>query len=268
MKAGRWIELADGVYGRRYGPLDQTLGLIVGGERCLVVDTGADDLHGGELAAAIREITPLPWTAAITHWHWDHFLGTQPFLPCDVWAHERCRERIERDGEAGREHGAGYLRADGEDELADRVAAATIVVPDRTLTDRAELDLGGRTVVLWHPGRGHTDHDVVAHVPDAATLFAGDLVEQGAPPVIGLDGYPLDWPSTMDRLLGTDASTVIPGHGEPVGPEFVATQRDELRVIAELFTAFQAGELTVDEAIGRSPYPESTTRPALERGNT
>ena len=51
-------------------------------------------------------------------------------------------------------------------------------------------------VVLRHLGRGHTDHDVVAHVPDTGVVFAGDLVEQGAPPGFE-DSYPLDWPATL-----------------------------------------------------------------------
>ncbi|MCW2717936.1 hypothetical protein [Pseudonocardia sp.] len=33
-------------------------------------------------------------------------------------------------------------------------------------------------------GRGHTDRDLVVRVPDAGLVFAGDLVEQGAPPAL------------------------------------------------------------------------------------
>src|SRR5687768_15478069 len=90
----RWIDLAEGVYARRYAELDQTLGLVVGASRCLVVDTGTDEERGAEFAAAVREITPLPWTVVITHAHWDHYLGTRPFLPAPVFAHPRGREVI------------------------------------------------------------------------------------------------------------------------------------------------------------------------------
>jgi len=224
----RWLEVADGVYARRHAELDLTLGLVVGGERCLVVDSGTDEVHGAEFAAAVREVTPLPWTLVITHAHFDHFLGTAAFLPCPVWAHERCRAAL-RDG--AEEHRLDWVRRyrdGGRPELADRIERARLVPPTDVLTDRVALDLGARTVELVHPGLGHTDHDVVGWVPDAAVVFAGDLVEQGAPPSVGPDSVPGHWPSTLDAVLALGPRVVVPGHGEPVDPGFVRAQRDEL----------------------------------------
>jgi glyoxylase-like metal-dependent hydrolase (beta-lactamase superfamily II) len=260
-----WIEVAAGVFARRYPELDQTLGLIVGGERCLVVDSGTDEVHGAQWLAAIRQVTALPCTVLVTHAHWDHFLGTAAFTPCPVWAHQRCRDEIATNAE---EHRAEALRnvrdqPDGATTRADRIRQARVVVPAEVLTAPVELDLGGRTVLLWHPGRGHTAGDVVAEVPDARVIFAGDLVEQGAPPAIGADAYPLDWPSTVYAVLARSPEVVVPGHGEPVDPAFVASQRDELAVVASLVRAVRAGELTVDQALARSPYPAEHTRPAL-----
>jgi glyoxylase-like metal-dependent hydrolase (beta-lactamase superfamily II) len=256
-----WIEVAAGVFARRYPELDQTLGLIVGGERCLVVDSGTDEVHGAQWRAAIRSVTALPWTVLVTHAHWDHFLGTAAFTPCPVWAHQRCRDEIATNAE---QHRSGALRAaHGQPALSDRIRRARVVVPTETLTTPVELDLGGRTVRLWHPGRGHTSGDVVAEVCDARVMFAGDLVEQGAPPAIGPDAFPLDWASTVDVLLARSPAVVVPGHGEPVDQPFVAGQRDELAVVASLVRAVRAGELTVDQALTRSPYPARHTRPAL-----
>ncbi|WP_027931736.1 MBL fold metallo-hydrolase [Amycolatopsis thermoflava] len=220
-----WLELADGVHARRYEHLDQTLGLVVGAERCLVIDTGCDEVHGAAFAAEIREITALPWVVVITHAHFDHHFGTAAFLPCPVWAHERCRDALIREGESDR---AAWVRRLAGKPEAERLAAARLVLPDHLLTHSVQLDLGGRTVELVHPGVAHTDHDVAVHVPDAGVLFAGDLVEQGAPPSIGPDAYPARWPSALDRLLALDPATIVPGHGDPVGPDFVAAQRDEL----------------------------------------
>ncbi len=225
---GRWLQVADGVYARRHAELDQTLGLVVGAERCLVVDSGTDETHGAELAAAVRELTPTPWTLVITHAHFDHFFGTAAFLPCPVWAHTRCRTALETGGEEHRRDWVARYRAQGRPELADRLARARLVLPSDVFTDRVALDLGGRTVHLRHPGLGHTDHDVIVHVPDAAVVFAGDLVEQGAPPSAGPDARPEHWPSTLDALLALAPRTVVPGHGEPVGPDFVRAQRDAL----------------------------------------
>jgi glyoxylase-like metal-dependent hydrolase (beta-lactamase superfamily II) len=261
----RWIEIADGVLVRRYSELDQTLGLVVGAEHCLVVDTGRDEVHGAEMAAAVREVTPSTWTALITHSHWDHFFGTASFMHCSVWAHERCRSVLADSAEEMRARGLRYFENSGRPDLAANLRSARTILPTDVLTGDVTLDLGGRSVVLVHPGRGHTGNDVVAQVPDAGVVFAGDLVEQGAPPVIGNDAYPLEWPATLDVVLGLEPVVVVPGHGEPVDRAFARQQRDELAVVAELVRAVADGELSVKGALGRSPYPEDVTRPALRR---
>jgi glyoxylase-like metal-dependent hydrolase (beta-lactamase superfamily II) len=224
----RWLEVADGVYARRHAELDQTLGLVVGAARCLVIDSGTDETHGAEFAAAVREVTPLPWDLVITHAHFDHFFGTAAFLPCAVWAHARCREALETGAEEHRADWVARYRGQGKTELADRLARARLVLPTDVFSDRVSLDLGGRRVELVHPGLGHTDHDVVVHVPDAGVVFAGDLVEQGAPPSVGPDAVLAQWPATLDAVLALGPRTIVPGHGEPVDPAFVRAQRDEL----------------------------------------
>lgn len=216
-----WVELAEAVHARRYAHLDQTLGLVVGARRCLVIDTGGDEVQGAAFAAEIREITGLPWTVVITHAHFDHHFGTAAFLPCPVWAHERCPAAMDDD----RAEWVDRFRAEGKPE-AGRLARARLVRPDHLFTDHVEVDLGGRTVELIHPGPAHTDHDVVVFVPDAGVLFAGDLVE--APPSIGPDAHPANWPAALDRLLALRPGIIVPGHGDPVGPGFVAAQRDEI----------------------------------------
>ncbi|TNC24326.1 MBL fold metallo-hydrolase [Amycolatopsis alkalitolerans] len=221
----RWIELGEGVFARRYEHLDQTLGLVVGAERCLVVDTGGDEVQGAEFAAAIREITTAPWLVVLTHAHFDHHFGTKPFQPCPVWAHERCGPAMGAD----RATWVANFRRQHEHERAQRLLEAELVPPTHVLTGEVSLDLGGRKVTLLHPGPGHTDHDVAVDVPDAQVLFAGDLVEQGAPPSIGPDSHVEDWPHALDGLLARDPATVVPGHGEPVDAAFVRRQRDELR---------------------------------------
>jgi glyoxylase-like metal-dependent hydrolase (beta-lactamase superfamily II) len=259
-----WSEVAASVFVRRYATLDQTLGLVVGEERCLAVDTGRDEIHGAELAAAIRSITSLPWTAMITHAHWDHFFGTASFLPCSVWAHERCRDVVANRAEEMRDRGLGYYAENHDPTSAAALRTAQPIPPSEVFADQVVIDLGGRSVVLRHLGRGHTDNDVVAEVTDEAVVFAGDLVEQGAPPAIGADAYPAEWPATLDRLLALKPEVVVAGHGRPVDATFVRTQRDELAVVADLIRAVAASELSEAEAVARSPYPPDATMPALE----
>ncbi|HKS44472.1 MAG TPA: MBL fold metallo-hydrolase [Amycolatopsis sp.] len=262
---GDWVELGHGVFARRYEHLDQTLGLVVGAERCLVIDTGGDEVQGAEFAAAIREVTDLPWVVAITHAHFDHYFGTAAFRPGAVWAHERCREVMAAEADNDRARWAAKFTEDGEHELADRLDAAELVLPDEVFDAKAAVDLGGREVVLLHPGLAHTDHDIAVHVPDVGVVFAGDLVESGAPPAIGTDAHPVAWPRALDKLLALHPRVVVPGHGEPVNAEFVEEQRDELHQLSALFRAVQAGRMPVEKAVWHSPYPIEVTRPVLSR---
>jgi glyoxylase-like metal-dependent hydrolase (beta-lactamase superfamily II) len=250
---GRWVEVGDGVLARRYAELDLTVGLVLGGERVLVVDTRGDERQGAELAAAVRAVTALPVTVAITHAHFDHCFGTAAFGRCPVHALSRCREVLAATAAAQRVEWAGYYRDRGDRDTAEALAATDPPLPDAPAP--AALDLGGRAVDLLHLGRGHTDHDLLVHVPDAGVVLAGDLVEQGAPPSLG-DAVLADWPHTLDALLALDPRVVVPGHGDPVDGAFVAGQRAELAEVAALHAAVVRGELDVAQARLRSPYPD------------
>ncbi|HEY1574555.1 MAG TPA: MBL fold metallo-hydrolase [Pseudonocardiaceae bacterium] len=260
----RWVELGDGVLVRRYAELDLSIGLVVGDGACLVVDTRGDLVQGAELAAAVREVTRAPWTVVLTHAHWDHSFGTGSLLPTAVWAHERCRTDLAEHGTEMRADVAAMYRAMDRPADAEHVLAVDPVLPDRVVGRHAELTVGGRAVVLAHFGRGHTDNDLVVHVPDAGVVFAGDLVEQGAPPAFG-DAFPLAWPATVDGIADLRPEIVSPGHGDPVGVAFVRAQRAELAVVAEVGADVVAGRCGRRDALLRSPYPAGVLDTAIER---
>ncbi len=80
-------------------------------------------------------------------------------------------------------------------------------------------------MAIDHPGRGHTDHDLIVVAPDphGTVVFCGDLVEESGDPVIDHDSDPEAWPATLDRVLdagGADA-LFVPGHGAVVDAGFV-----------------------------------------------
>ncbi|ANZ35491.1 hypothetical protein BBK82_04755 [Lentzea guizhouensis] len=197
------IEIADGVFVRRHTELDLTLGLITGSGDSLLVDSGMDP----GLAAVLAGEGLRPSRIVLTHNHFDHVLATEAFLPCEVWAHEDCV--VDESLLAGRA------------EYYDEPFTGTLVAPTHTFRDSVALDVGGRRVDLHHFGPAHTSHDVVVHVPDAGVVFAGDLVEQGAPAQAGPDATPANWRHVLDLLLELDPRIVVPGHGNPVDAAFV-----------------------------------------------
>ena len=233
----RWREIGERVFVRRHQALDLNAGLILGDDRCLVIDTRSSEREAGELLRAVRSITHLPYAVAITHAHFDHCFGTATFAArqpgCEIWAHSRCRDELALSGADHRASIATWLRDSGELVLADEVETVTLQLPNHVMTDDVSLDLGGRQVILHHPGRGHTDHDMVVEIPDTGVTFVGDLVEQGAPPSFD-DAYPLEWPGTLDALLERLGPVVVPGHGDVVAPEFVSRQRIDIAEVAQV----------------------------------
>ncbi|WET81399.1 MBL fold metallo-hydrolase [Amycolatopsis sp. QT-25] len=262
-----WLELADGVYARRYEELDLTVGLVVGSERCLVVDVRGDVDQGAELAAAVREITQLPWSVVYTHAHFDHAFGTTAFLPCDVWAHEACSAELATYGEGARLKWIQHYLGEDRPEMAEALERTQITLPDKAVTDTAEMDLGGRIVVLRFLGRAHTDHDLFVQVPDAGVVYAGDAVENAEAGFSAFsfnDGsFLAEWPDVMDAILALEPKTIVAGHGDPVGTAFIEEHRDGLRALVALKSQVAAGDLTTDEAVARSSYPDDVTRAAL-----
>jgi glyoxylase-like metal-dependent hydrolase (beta-lactamase superfamily II) len=227
-----WREVDDRVYVRRHESFDVNVGLVVGGGGCLVIDTREHLAAGRELAAAVREVTAEPWTVVNTHAHFDHFLGNAAFVPAEVWALERCRDVVTRFGAVQRQVASHLARRAGDDVQAIALDASPVVPPNRAFAGpRTALDVGGRPVTLHHLGRGHTDNDIVVTVDDCAALFAGDLVEQGAPPAFE-DAYPIEWVATLGDLMQLVSGPVVPGHGDVVDAPFVAEQRDLLERVA------------------------------------
>ncbi|TWP51279.1 MBL fold metallo-hydrolase [Lentzea tibetensis] len=192
-------EIAPGVFVKRHEELDLNLGLVVGTEQCLVIDTGLN----GDFARDVRAITALPWRVVLTHDHWDHVLGTSAFLPCEVWAHEKAAITPE------------ILKGDAKNYPGLFDPDAELIPPTHTFRDHVSFDLGGRTVELHHFGPSHTNHDAMAYVPDAGVVFAGDVIEIGAPVQFGPDATPENWPNVVAQLKELGATLVVPGHGEP-----------------------------------------------------
>ena len=257
-RTGSFYEVADGVFVRRHASLDLNCGLVVGDGACLVVDTRSDLGEAADLLAAVRRVTPHPWTVVDTHAHYDHCFGNAAFRPATVWGSRGCAADLRATGEVQRAARVAELLADGDAEAAERVRRVPLDPPDALVDDTAVLDVGGREVVLRHLGRGHTAHDLVVEVEtagDRTVVFAGDLVEEGAPPSFE-DAFPTEWPATLGRLHALARGPVVPGHGAVVDAEFVGAQRAELLAV---LAAVRAGRLA------DGPYDAATMRLASSR---
>ncbi len=257
---GTWQELGGGVFAGNYESLDLNIGVVRGDGGLALIDTRADNIQGEELRADVGKLSPLPVRWVInTHYHWDHTWGNVIFGDAPIWGHVRCAEELRTNGEA---HKARLMSEWAE--YADRFAAVEIVPPDQTFSDAATVDLGTGTLELRYLGRGHTDSDVVVIVPDADVVFAGDLLENGAPPSFG-DSFPLDWPAAVASLVELVAGPVVPGHGEVADAGFAAAQQADLAAVARLAAAAHAAGAPEDDVPSDGPFPPQVLTTAFAR---
>jgi glyoxylase-like metal-dependent hydrolase (beta-lactamase superfamily II) len=260
-----WVEIGDRFFVRRYAFYDQNIGLILGDNEALVIDTRSTHTQAREILAHVGNLTDTPVTVVVdTHGHFDHAFGNNVFRPAVIWGHERCVSFIERTGDARRSK-----IAQEEPQLAYDLGEVVIDPPDKTFAEAATIEVGGRAVDLRYLGRGHTDHDIVISVPGTGVLWAGDLLEGGAVPFFG-DGYPLDWPATATALAGlVGDGVVVPGHGDHAGRAFADSQAASFAVLAALARDVLAGELSLDDAVADETAfpgePRRALRGPLER---
>jgi glyoxylase-like metal-dependent hydrolase (beta-lactamase superfamily II) len=268
-----WDEVADGVFQRRYQPLDASVCVVRGTGGLLVADTRSSHRQADEIRADLRELgtPPVRWVVN-THAHFDHTFGNARFGPASdlgapIYGHERVPAHL---ATHEREVLAELIAEAGEDPGEWR---EVVITPPTVLVGTAmTLDLGGRAVELRYLGRGHTDNDLLVHVPDAGAWLAGDLVEESGPPAYGPDSFPLDWPATITRLRAAlgEGDIVVPGHGAPVGAAFVAAQHEQLAGVAALITELHAAGVPADRAPaeggGRWPFPADHLAQAVRSG--
>lgn len=255
----KWSEVGESVFVGRYEWLALTIGAVVGEDGVLLVDTRASHRQARELIEDLKDLTdrPVRWVVN-THYHWDHCWGNALFRGAEVWGHENTRRRLLERGEESRTELLNLMPAEYHDEMRE----VEIVPPEYTFADRVSL-LIGREVRLRYHGRGHTDSDISIAVP--GVLFAGDLVEEAAPPAFG-DAFPLDWPDALDKLLGHVDGLVVPGHGAPVDRAFVEQQQADIATTVRLAReAFESDTPIEEVELRQSPFPDEVSRSVIER---
>jgi glyoxylase-like metal-dependent hydrolase (beta-lactamase superfamily II) len=276
--APRFTEIADRVLVARYSQWDVNVGLILGRDGAIVVDTRGSTSQGREALLDVELAAPGLSIAHVvnTHVHFDHTFGNIAFEGATIHAHANVGRASESDArrikdlfraDPGDGPEMGYTAADVVDVLATQVRA-----PDVTFSANATIDLGDRVVTMAYGGRGHTDGDIQIVVPDADVVFLGDLVEESAHPSLGADSWPLDWAETLSEHLGSvgDGTVVIPGHGRPVDRAFVERQRDDLAAVADVIRERRLAGLSLEtaqrEPDARLPYPLDWLSHAFARG--
>ncbi len=185
-------------------------GFVVTDSGVVVIDALASPREAEELVQAIRSVTsrPIKWLV-LTHHHPDHHFGAIVFrrLGAKVIAHPDRRVLASEGGEDALM--ANWVRVVGLDAMRGFEFAD---VPDRSVTGTDTLRLGGRSLIITHPGAAHSAGDLMIWLPRERILFAGDvLVEDGVTMVV--DGNSALLLRTLTAIDSLKPRVVVPGHG-------------------------------------------------------
>ncbi len=224
-----------------------------------MVDALASPRQGDQLLRTIRLITPRPvsWLV-LTHHHPDHHFGAIVLRQAGarIIAHPDKRVLASEGGDNALI--ADWVRVVGLDAMRGFEFADT---PDRPVTGADTLRLGGRTIVIGHPGAGHSPGDLIVWLPRERILFAGDvLVEDGVSMVV--DGNADELLRVLTVVSALDARVVVPGHGAiPHTPaDLIQRTRTYLTgVQTEMRAAVEKG-VPMRRAMAALP-PADSTRP-------
>jgi cyclase len=261
-------ELHDGCYAylqRDGGWGWSNAGLVVGDGASLLVDTLFDLKLTGAMLEAMSELTRGAAIASVvnTHANGDHCYGNQLVADAEIIAstaaaHEMSHvppSMLAALTAAPGDIGDLFRRFFGEFDFE----GIELTLPDRTFDDRLEIEVGGRLIELVEVGPAHTAGDVIAFVPDAATVYTGDILFIGGTPIVWA-GPLSNWIAACDLILGSKVDTVVPGHGPVTDKSGVADVRDYLAFVeSEASSRYHAGMDAFDAAreigrdIGESP---------------
>ena len=216
-------------------------GLIVGDGASLLVDTLFD------LRITQRMLDHMaPFTASApigsvvnTHANGDHCYGNSLVKGANIiasaaTAHEMTEvppAMLAALNKAPGEVGELFRHFFGEFEF-DGIEMA---LPTETFTGEHSFDVGGRRIDLVEVGPAHTAGDTIVFVPDARTVYTGDILFIGGTPIVWAG--PLDnWIAACDLINAADVETVVPGHGPVTDKAGVTSVRDYLVYVRDQAT--------------------------------
>ena len=234
---------------------------VIGDDGVLVVDSGRFPTLARRMIAEIRKRTDKPVRYLVhTHWHLDHIAADGEFQKAYpgiqfVTTEFTRRKMLEKQAAYLRDvekNNAGYVkdlqdfvaagkRSDGKPLTDDdrryllgqvtdiqletrELAGAKLVEPDVTFARELRVYLGGREVRIAFLGDGNTAGDTVTFVPDAKVAVVGDLLVYPIP--YGYGCHPAEWIQTLQKLMATDVTTIVPGHG-PVHARLVLREEGD-----------------------------------------
>ncbi|WP_460707051.1 MBL fold metallo-hydrolase [Luteococcus sediminum] len=253
---GEWQQVRDGICVVQCQPASVNVGLVVGQEGVLMVDTGSSPAQGRELARRAQELVGRPVThVVVTHAHFDHFYGLAGIEDVISIGHENLLQHL--DGTNDPDVDPEVIRRDLGFDPSELVGPSDPMVLIRA------VDLGGRTVEIVHLGNGHSDSDLFVLVADQKVVFTGDMVETSGDPFVGPDSQVETWPKAIDGVTSNarPETLFVPGHGPVVGIDEVTQQRAAVSMLWSTAEDCIKKGMTIDDVVADLNGPREVDWP-------
>ena len=200
------------------------VGIVVGANGTLVVDTGLGARNGATVARAAKKLAPRNQLyLTTTHFHPEHAAG-EPGFPAGTIL---IRDKVQQDEMD--KHGAEMINmfAGRNEQQKELLAGVKLRPPDETFDKEKALDLGGGVTarLLWFGG-AHTKGDELIFVNPDKTLISGDVVQNKVVPnIFGDGGTPASWIAVLDQVAKLGALHVLPDHSAVGDGSLVAQEK-------------------------------------------
>jgi glyoxylase-like metal-dependent hydrolase (beta-lactamase superfamily II) len=228
-------------------PMVPNVGIIVGEQAVLVVDTGLGPPNGATVLNVAQKLGGSRMLyLVITHFHPEHDLGAQAFPARAVLF--RSSDQQKDIAEFGLETAKNFAsRSAINTEL---LKGAEYRRANFTFDGDFELDLGGVKARLSAMGPNHTRGDIAIWVEPDRILFAGDLAMKAQPAFASPYSSLRQWLASLDRLGALKPVLIVPSHG-PTGDEtaFITGYRAYLTEVRDRTAAEKRAGRNVDQAV-------------------
>lgn len=238
-------------------------GFLATGDGVFMVDTPQQPIDAVRWRERIAE-HGRPVTLVNTEPHGDHIMGNAYFPGVEVIGQRLMRARYDEtiprmESEERRET---MKQTDPDSVWLLNHPDYPPNPPTRLFDDALTLHLGGQEVRLLHMP-GHTKPQTAVVFPQEGVVFPGDNVFHRVKTFIQ-EADPWEWLTALDRLAALDVETIVPGHGEPCGRDYLATQREIIEAWVGVVQGFVDRGMTEEEA-ARQPLPKVDPYPIGQR---
>ena len=245
IRTGATVQVSDHVYyiPDESRPLVPNVGIVVGSDATLVIDSGLGLENGTIVLAEAQALSQgALFYVAATHTHPEHDLGAMAFPENAVVVRSASQEMdIEEFGMGLAERFATFSA-----RTAALLDGAYIRESDMVFDGEHTLDLGGVHVRLLEAGPAHTRGDLAFLVVEDSVLFTGDVVMNEFPNPMSPTSSIDRWLERLDELEALKPKMVIPCHYPIGGIEMIGNYRRYFLAVKEKTLALAENDLPRD----------------------